>query len=348
MTAEIARIHPPAADYEPEDIEFIKRTVAPGCTDQELQLFLYTCRHTGLDPLLKQIYCIKRGGKATIQVSIDGYRLIADRTGQYAGSDKPEFVYGDKALPISCTVTVYKLLGGVRCPFTATAFWDEYAQSYNNKLAEMWAKMPHTMLAKCAESLALRKAFPAELAGTYTNEEMSQDDDPRSGAVQDVRTLPDTHQDSAPGPVRQQPQAAGDLVQHGSAAGQATADPRKKAIALFNEIGAPTDDEENRAWISKLLGFTVESRSQLTPDHWSDIARILGLFQWAREKSGCPYTVQEIFNRVAGRTVDVWKQRLEAWERCAHWLRHDYAPDPYADEDNQPVEAEVVEEAAHA
>lgn len=163
-----------APTWTREQVELIKRTVANNATDDELNLFMYTAARTGLDPLLRQIHFVKRntrdGGKATIQTGIDGYRLLADRTGKYAGNDDP--VFDDEEKPRKATVTVYKLVNGVRCPFTATARWDQYfpgdAQGF------MWKKMPHLMLGKCAEALALRKAFPAELSGVYTHEEMEQ------------------------------------------------------------------------------------------------------------------------------------------------------------------------------
>jgi phage recombination protein Bet len=166
--------------FEPSKVQLIKSLVADGATDNELALFLYTAQRTGLDPLAKQIYCIKRQGKMTIQAGIDGYRLIADRTGKYAGNDDPVFgpdhQVGNVTAPTSATVTVWKLVGGMRCPFTSTARWSEYCPGGNQ--AFMWTKMPYLMLGKCAEALALRKAFPAELSGIYTDAEMDQADRP--------------------------------------------------------------------------------------------------------------------------------------------------------------------------
>jgi phage recombination protein Bet len=153
-----------------EKLDLIKRTVAKGASDEELELFLYTCKRTGLDPLTRQIYCIKRGGQMTTMTGIDGYRAIADRTGKYAGNDDP--IFDSEQKPRRATVTVYKLVEGVRCPFTSTARWDQY---YPGK-SPLWDKMPHLMLGKCAEALALRKAFPQDLSGLYTKEEMDQAD----------------------------------------------------------------------------------------------------------------------------------------------------------------------------
>lgn len=174
MTTEITETKPqPPTAINPQ-IELIRRTVAKGATDDELRLFLHQCKKTGLDPLAKQIYFQKRSTKngdiVTVITSIDGYRLVADRTGKYAGNDDP--VFDDEVTPRKATVTVYKLINGERCAFSASARWDQYfpgdAQGF------MWRKMPHLMLGKCAEALALRKAFPAELSGVYTKEEMEQ------------------------------------------------------------------------------------------------------------------------------------------------------------------------------
>lgn len=169
-----------------EKIELIKQTVAKGATDLELELFFHACKRTGLDPLMKQIYAIKRWNSQerretlAFQTGIDGYRLIAERTGCYAGSSDAEYEEGMSAgaPPILARVTVTKLVNGMPCHFTASARWNEYVQkNKEGQPTSMWQKMPYLMLAKCAESLALRKAFPAELSGLYTHEEMQQADE---------------------------------------------------------------------------------------------------------------------------------------------------------------------------
>ena len=120
----------------------------------------------------------------TLQTGIDGLRLIADRTGRYAGSDDPEYgptepyelsEHVDAVLaPTWARVTVWKLLDGARYPFSAVARFTEYAPHGSEKRTRMWRQMPFLMLGKVAEALALRKAFPAELSGIYGDEEMMQ------------------------------------------------------------------------------------------------------------------------------------------------------------------------------
>lgn len=151
--------------------------------DEDLFYFLYVAKRTGLDPLVRQIYAVYRWDtrlgreKMTIQTGIDGMRLVAQRQGDYAGQDDAKYLPEDESTkyPVKATVTVYKFMQGTRVPFTATARWGEYVQlDKQGKPMGLWDKMPYLMLAKCAEALALRKAFPNELSGIYSEEEMAQ------------------------------------------------------------------------------------------------------------------------------------------------------------------------------
>jgi len=160
-------------------------------SDEDFLLFLYTCKRTQLDPLTRQIYAVfrwdSRQGKEvmTIQASIDGMRLVAQRSGNYAGQDDIKYTPEDEVAkyPIKATATVHKVIKGARVSFAASARWSEYAVYFKNKageniLSSMWAKMPYNQLGKCAEALALRKGFPNELSGIYAEEEMQQAESP--------------------------------------------------------------------------------------------------------------------------------------------------------------------------
>lgn len=174
-----------SAEYTTAQIELIKKTVAAGCSNDELALFLEVCRGSGLNPFMKQIYAIKRGDKMTVQTGIDGYRLLAARTHELAGIDDATYDTEEAEHPTWASVTVWRFVQGHRVPFTAKARWREYAAlNKDGNPTSMWAKMPYLMLAKCAEALALRKAFPAELSGVYTAEEMEQADNPPTPYVE--------------------------------------------------------------------------------------------------------------------------------------------------------------------
>lgn len=168
-------------------------TVSPRPTEDFL-LFLMTAKRVGLDPIAKQIYPIYRWNSRqgretmTIQAGIDGLRAIAERTKMYGGSDDAkltvETFYNPKTLAeekdLVARVTVYKLnpRTGERMPTTASAKFKAYAQKNSKgELMGMWSgELAHNQLAKCAEALALRKAFPNDLSGIYTPEEMDQAD----------------------------------------------------------------------------------------------------------------------------------------------------------------------------
>lgn len=170
--------------FTQDKVALIKATVAKDATDLELQFFVEQCKRTGLDPITRQIYFIKnpKDGKVQIQTSIDGFRLVAERSGLYEGQTAPQWCGDDgkwvdvwlkKTPPAACKVGVFKK--GFREALVAVAIFDEYCQrNYKGELSFMWAKMPGLMIAKVAESLALRKAFPNDLSGLYTQEEMAQ------------------------------------------------------------------------------------------------------------------------------------------------------------------------------
>jgi phage recombination protein Bet len=163
-------IMPAAPEVTSEQLDLIKNTVAKGATADELKLFFYDCARRGVHPLDKLLHFTKRGGKYTPVTSIDFMRSQAADSGEYAGNDDPTFLGDINDESLTATVTVYRMVQGQRCPFTATARWAEYKPAE----AFMWNKMPFTMLGKCAEGLALRKAFPRQVAGLYSREEMDQ------------------------------------------------------------------------------------------------------------------------------------------------------------------------------
>ena len=202
MSNELARISSSelaqGTTFDTRQIDLIRSQIADGATDDELMLFIQVASSRGLDPFRKHIYAVKRYDSKkkrevlAYQVSIDGLRLIAERSGKYEGQTAPEWcgpdkkwtdVWLDKNPPAAARVGVY--IRGMREPLYAIALYSTFVQTTRDGEPTMfWKKMPEHMLAKCAESQALRKAFPEEAGGLYTAEEMGQ-----SANVQPARSV---------------------------------------------------------------------------------------------------------------------------------------------------------------
>jgi phage recombination protein Bet len=193
----------------------LKTSLYPGATDESVDMVLAYCRAGGLDPMTKPVHVVpmwvpekKQGNRVispagmrdVIMPGIELYRTKAHRTGEYAGQDEATFgptieeVLGGVSVryPEWCSVAVYRLVNGNPVRYSAKAYWlESYATQKRDSDAPnaMWKKRPFGQLEKCAEALALRKAFPEAVGAQPTAEEME-------GRVIDGEATP----------VRQEPQ----------------------------------------------------------------------------------------------------------------------------------------------
>lgn len=166
----------------------LKNSIYPGAQDNSVVMVLEYCKSMKLDPILKPVHIVPMNGKDVVMPGVALYRILAARSGNYAGMSEPEYgadieeTFIDKyknkhtvKYPEWCKITVKKLLNGTIIEFVAKEYWREnYATMGRDNTCpnSMWEKRPYGQLAKCAEAQALRKAFPELLGGMVTSEEM--------------------------------------------------------------------------------------------------------------------------------------------------------------------------------
>lgn len=169
----------------------LKNSIFPGAKPESIVMAVDYCRARKLDILKKPCHIVpmrvsipgtdKKEWRDVIMPGIAEYRTTAMRTGHYAGMDDPEWGetiehdFGGTTImaPEYCTVRVYRLIDGKRDPFPHTEWFVEAAATKSNgELNSMWMRRKRGQLLKCAEAGALRKAFPEELGGEVTAEEL--------------------------------------------------------------------------------------------------------------------------------------------------------------------------------
>lgn len=221
-------------EFTAEQRKLIRDSFANGASETEFGVLMEVAKARRLNPLLKQIHFVKRydSTKAcevwSTQVGIDGFRAIAERTGKYDGQDEPEWVYDQKGALKACKVRVFRK--DISRAFVGVAFFSEYAQfKRDGTLVAMWLRGPHFMLAKCAEALAHRKAFPEDTAGLYIPEELGDGPEER-----EINPSPQPSTDKAPAPSRTQ--ETKELVRAQLAAGPAVAPSLPKAPAKASRM----------------------------------------------------------------------------------------------------------------
>jgi phage recombination protein Bet len=255
--------------YSDAQVALIKRTLTDPrnpLTDDEFALFIEVAKRTGLDPFRRQIYAVKRGDKMNIQTGIDGFRVLAQRSGQYEGQIGPYWcgpdgewrdVWLDPKPPAAAKVGL--LRRGFREPVWGVARFSSYAQQ------NLWQKMPDVMIAKVAEALGIRKAFPEDVSGLYTDDEMAQADRPALVTHDREDPMPSRAEVMARVIEPQQPPAppAGGLT-----SSQATAlyDAHVKALVL---AGASVTMTDLRAEMNRIAGDAKAQR--LTLDQVADL-----------------------------------------------------------------------------
>ncbi len=157
-----------AKKYSEDEMLLLRNVIAKGCTEPEFKLLMYMASTYGLDPLLKQIWAVKRNDNspALIFAGRDGMLAIAHRSGQFDGMQSGVVYEGEgkDRKPLSAWCEVWRK--DMSHSFKTDVPFSEYNTGYS-----VWKTNPSAMILKVAESVCLRKAF--SVSGLYCPEEIN-------------------------------------------------------------------------------------------------------------------------------------------------------------------------------
>lgn len=260
------------------------------------QVFMHVCQRTGLDPFNREIYMIPRKergqDKWTIQTGIDGFRKRAEQHPQYAGTLDPEWcgedgvwrdAWVDRRPPVAARV---KVLRHDRAnPISLPVRFAEFAATFaDGNLQGQWKTKPAHMIGKVAEAASLRKAFPADFAGLYTDDEMAHQDNARSsrGMIVEQRGQSVTAAEltgQAPKPAAEQPGEPAQDAEPKRTRKTRPADtsepagdrPDPKAMSKLFALIGKSDIDDRQDWATGVLGREVDTFAKLTAPEVSQL-----------------------------------------------------------------------------
>ena len=284
-------IDPEQSEFTEQQVSVLRHIGVENASAGDLAVFFHVVKRTGLDPFARQIYMIGRQAsenvngqwvkttKQTIQTGIDGFRLIGRRAADAArvpiSLSAPEWAHTDGTwrpvwvagwgTPVAARVTIFRDGNA----FPAVALFDEYKQmKRDGALTSMWATRPAGQIAKCAEALAWRMAFPQDLASVYSEDEMGQADThaepappaPREGAARMRAALAPVAPDPVADPVEDVQDAE---VVDDPPTDLITAAQSRAMHAALTSAGL-ADRATGLAYIAEIIGRVVETSKELT------------------------------------------------------------------------------------